>query len=190
MKRPLGNIMKQAQAMQEKLKEAQQELATIEVTGAAGGGLVEVVMTCRYDVRRLSIDDSLVGDDKEVLEDVTDGTLLKARGDERKIDVKSALPVAATTDTAAERTARPGAMDKRRKAKTEDLISFLNNYLDVGETRALTSAGRWLRAQMEYGLYDKTLKSVNRNLAGVLELWSRKFELKERGRNSYVKRLR
>jgi|TARA_B100001079_G_scaffold120538_1_gene103612 hypothetical protein len=62
--------MKQAQAMQEKLKEAQQELATIEVTGAAGGGLVEVVMTCRYDVRRLSIDDSLVGDDKEVLEDL------------------------------------------------------------------------------------------------------------------------
>ena len=70
MKGPLGNIMKQAQAMQEKLKEAQQELATIEVTGAAGGGLVEVVMTCRYDVRRLSIDDSLVGDDKEVLEDL------------------------------------------------------------------------------------------------------------------------
>ncbi|MDP6855636.1 MAG: YbaB/EbfC family nucleoid-associated protein [Arenicellales bacterium] len=70
MKGPLGNIMKQAQAMQEKLKEAQQELATIEVTGGAGGGLVEVVMTCRYDVRRLSIDDSLVGDDKEVLEDL------------------------------------------------------------------------------------------------------------------------
>jgi len=128
--------------------------------------------------------------DKEVLEEVTDGTLLKARGDERKIDVKSALPVAATTETAAERTARPGAMDRRRKAKTEDVISFLNNYLNVGETRALTSAGRWLRAQMEDGLYDRTLKSVNRNLAGVLELWPRKFELKERGRNYYVKRLR
>ena len=128
--------------------------------------------------------------DKEVLEEVTDGTLLKARGDERKIDVKSALPVAATTDTAAERIARPGAMDRRRKSKTEDIISFLNNYLDVGETRALTSIGRWLRAQMEDGLYDKTLKSVNRNLAGVLELWPRKFELIERGRNYFVKRLR
>ncbi len=127
---------------------------------------------------------------KEVLEEVTDGTLLKGRGDERKIDVKSALPVAAATDTAAERTARPGAMDRRRKAKTEDVISFLNNYLEVGETRALTSAGRWLRQHMEVGLYDRTLKSVNRNLAGVLELWPRKFELKERGRNYYVKRLR
>ena len=70
MKSPLGNIMKQAQAMQENLKKAQEELAQIEVTGAAGGGLVEVTMTCRHDIRRVSIDDTLIGDEKEVLEDL------------------------------------------------------------------------------------------------------------------------
>ena len=70
MKGPLGNIMKQAQEMQEKLKTAQESLASVEVTGASGGGLVEIVMTCRYDVRRVSIDDALASDDKEVLEDL------------------------------------------------------------------------------------------------------------------------
>ena len=70
MKGQLGNFMKQAQAMQDNLKKAQEELAGIEVTGSAGGGLVEVVMTCRHDIRRVSIDDSLIGDDKEVLEDL------------------------------------------------------------------------------------------------------------------------
>ena len=70
MKSPLGNIMKQAQAMQENLKKAQDELAQIEVTGGAGGGLVEVTMTCRHDIKRVSIDDTLIGDEKEVLEDL------------------------------------------------------------------------------------------------------------------------
>ena len=70
MKSPLGNIMQQAQAMQENLKRAQEELAQVEVTGTAGGGLVEVIMTCRHDARRIVIDDSLMGDDKEVLEDL------------------------------------------------------------------------------------------------------------------------
>lgn len=70
MKGPLGNIMQQAQAMQENFKKAQEELAQIEVTGMSGGGLVKVVMTCRHDVRRIKIDDSLVSDDKEVLEDL------------------------------------------------------------------------------------------------------------------------
>ena len=68
MKSPLGNIMKQAQAMQENLKRAQEELAQIEVIGSAGGGLVEITMTCRHDIRRVAIDDSLMADDKEVLE--------------------------------------------------------------------------------------------------------------------------
>ena len=70
MKSPLGNIMKQAQAMQENMKKAQEELAQIEVTGGAGGGLVEVTMTCRHDIKRVSIDDGLIGDEKEVLEDL------------------------------------------------------------------------------------------------------------------------
>ena len=70
MKSPLGNIMKQAQAMQENLKRAQEELAQVEVIGSAGGGLVEITMTCRHDIRRVAIDDSLMVDDKEVLEDL------------------------------------------------------------------------------------------------------------------------
>ncbi len=70
MKGGLGNLMKQAQQMQENLRKAQEELAKVEVTGAAGGGLVQVVMTCRHDVRRVSIDPSLMQDDKEVLEDL------------------------------------------------------------------------------------------------------------------------
>jgi hypothetical protein len=70
MKGGLGNIMKQAQAMQDNMRKAQEELAKIEVTGNAGGGLVSVVMTCRHDVRRVQIDASLMQDEKEVLEDL------------------------------------------------------------------------------------------------------------------------
>lgn len=70
MKGGLGNIMKQAQEMQENMRKAQEELAGIEVTGEAGGGMVSVVMTCRHDVKRVHVDDSLMQDDKEVLEDL------------------------------------------------------------------------------------------------------------------------
>lgn len=70
MRGGIGNIMKQAQQMQERMKKIQEELAALEVTGKAGGGLVTVVMTCRHDVRQVTIDPSLVGDDKEVLEDL------------------------------------------------------------------------------------------------------------------------
>lgn len=70
MKGGLGNLMKQAQAMQDNLRKAQEELAAVEVTGNAGGGMVTVNMTCRYDVRRVTIDASLLQDDKEVLEDL------------------------------------------------------------------------------------------------------------------------
>lgn len=70
MKGGLGNIMKQAQMMQDNLRKAQEELGRIEVTGAAGGGLVTVVMTCRHDVKRITIDPSLLKDEKEVLEDL------------------------------------------------------------------------------------------------------------------------
>jgi DNA-binding YbaB/EbfC family protein len=70
MKGGLGNLMKQAQAMQENLRKVQEELASMEVVGNAGGGLVTVSMTCRHDVRQVTIDDSLMSDDKEVLEDL------------------------------------------------------------------------------------------------------------------------
>ncbi len=70
MKGALGNLMKQAQVMQESLRRAQEELAKVEVTGTAGGGMVDVTMNCRHDVRQVRIDPSLLRDDKEVLEDL------------------------------------------------------------------------------------------------------------------------
>jgi len=70
MKGGLGNIMKQAQAMQENMQKAQEELASVEVSGESGGGLVKVTMTCRHDVRRIEIDPALLEDEKEVLEDL------------------------------------------------------------------------------------------------------------------------
>ena len=66
----LAGLMKQAQAMQDNLKKAQDELATIEVTGESGAGLVKVQMTCKHDVRRVTIDPSLLADDKDMLEDL------------------------------------------------------------------------------------------------------------------------
>ena len=69
MKGALGGLMKQAQKMQEEMQKAQAEIANMEVTGQSGGGMVSVVMTGRHDVRRISIDDSLM-DDKEMLEDL------------------------------------------------------------------------------------------------------------------------
>lgn len=70
MRGGIGNIMKQAQEMQERMKKVQEELAALEITGKSGGGLVTVVMTCRHDVRSVQIDPALLGDDKEVLEDL------------------------------------------------------------------------------------------------------------------------
>ena len=70
MKNQLAGLMKQAQAMQDNMKRAQEELASIEVEGQSGAGLVKVVMTCKHDVRRVVIDPSLLGDDKDMLEDL------------------------------------------------------------------------------------------------------------------------
>ena len=70
MKGGLGNLMKQAQQMQASLQKAQEELAKLEVTGESGGGMVRIVMTGRHDVKRVDIDASLVGDDKDMLEDL------------------------------------------------------------------------------------------------------------------------
>lgn len=70
MKGGLGNLMKQAQKMQEDMARAQEELASMEVTGQSGGGLVSVVMTGKHEVRRVSIDPSLLEDDRDMLEDL------------------------------------------------------------------------------------------------------------------------
>jgi len=70
MKGGLGNLMKQAQEMQANMQKAQEELANVEVTGHAGGGMVQITMTGKHDVKRVSIEDSLFQDDKEMLEDL------------------------------------------------------------------------------------------------------------------------
>ena len=66
----LAGLMKQAQAMQDNMKKAQDELGTVEVTGESGAGLVKVTMTCKHDVKRVAIDPSLLADDKDLLEDL------------------------------------------------------------------------------------------------------------------------
>ncbi len=66
----LAGLMKQAQAMQDNMKKAQDELGLLEVTGESGAGLVKVTMTCKHDVKRVQIDPSLLADDKDMLEDL------------------------------------------------------------------------------------------------------------------------
>jgi DNA-binding YbaB/EbfC family protein len=70
MKNQLAGLMKQAQAMQDNLKKAQDELALTEVEGQSGAGLVKVTMTCKHDVKRVAIDPSLLAEDKDMLEDL------------------------------------------------------------------------------------------------------------------------
>ena len=70
MKGGLAGLMKQAQQMQDNMKKMQEQLASVEVEGQAGAGMVKVVMTCRHDVKRVSIDDTLLKDDKDMLEDL------------------------------------------------------------------------------------------------------------------------
>ncbi len=70
MKNQLGQLMKQAQQMQEQMQEAQAALADLEVQGEAGGGMVKLKMTCRHEVRGIDIDAALLGDDRDMLEDI------------------------------------------------------------------------------------------------------------------------
>lgn len=70
MKGQLAGLMKQAQAMQDNMKRAQEELALLEVEGQSGAGLVKVLMNCKHDVKRVGIDPSLLAEDKDMLEDL------------------------------------------------------------------------------------------------------------------------
>ncbi len=70
MKGGIGNLMKQAQQMQANMQKAQEEIAKMEVAGESGGGLVKVVINGRHEVKRVAIDDSLLSDDKDMLEDL------------------------------------------------------------------------------------------------------------------------
>ena len=70
MKNQLAGFMKQAQQMQENMKKVQEELASTEVEGQSGAGMVKIIMTCKHDVKRVTIDQSLLADDKDMLEDL------------------------------------------------------------------------------------------------------------------------
>ena len=90
----MGNIMKQAQAMQAKMQKVHAEIAAMEVTGEAGAGLVKVTMLGNHNVRRVSIDDSLMQDDKDMLEDLIAAAINDAV---RRVDETSKEKMAAVT---------------------------------------------------------------------------------------------
>lgn len=99
MKGQLAGLMQKAQQMQENMKKAQEALADILVEGAAGGGLVKVSMSCRNDVKRVSIDPSLLGDDKDMLEDLVAAAFndalrkAEATAQEKMAGVTAGLPM-------------------------------------------------------------------------------------------------
>lgn len=70
MKGGIGQLMKQAQQMQADMKKAQEEMASLTVTGESGGGMVKVTMTCKHQIQSMDIDDAAYGDDREMLEDL------------------------------------------------------------------------------------------------------------------------
>jgi len=94
MKGGLGNLMKQAQMMQENMKKMQEQLASVEVEGQSGAGLVKVTITCRYDVKRVKIDPSLLADDKDMLEDLVAAAMNDAV---RKVETTSQEKMGAMT---------------------------------------------------------------------------------------------
>ncbi|AZQ83461.1 YbaB/EbfC family nucleoid-associated protein [Colwellia sp. Arc7-635] len=93
MKGGMGNLMKQAQQMQAKMAKAQEELAKMEVIGESGAGMVKVTMTGNHNVRRVAIDDSLMADDKDMLEDLVAAAMNDAvrRVEEQNKDKMGAL---------------------------------------------------------------------------------------------------
>ena len=99
MKNQLAGLMKQAQQMQDNMKKAQEQLAAIEVEGQSGAGLVKVLINCRNDVKRVTIDPSLLADDKDMLEDLVaaavNDALRKAEqtSQEKMASVTAGLPL-------------------------------------------------------------------------------------------------
>ena len=94
MKGGLGNMMKQAQKMQADMQKAQEEIANMEAEGQSGGGMVKVVMNGRHEVRRVELDDSLMEDDKEMIEDLLAAAVNDAV---RKIEQESADKMSGVT---------------------------------------------------------------------------------------------
>jgi len=94
MKGQLAGLMKQAQQMQENMRKLQEQLGSIDVEGQSGAGMVKIVMTCKRDVKRVSIDPSLLGDDREMLEDLVAAAVNDAV---RKVEVTVQEKMAAFT---------------------------------------------------------------------------------------------
>jgi DNA-binding YbaB/EbfC family protein len=99
MKNQLAGLMKQAQAMQDNMKKAQEEIAKLEIEGQAGAGMVKVVMTGRHDVKRVTIDPTLLGEDKDMLEDLVAAAMndavrkVEAAAQEKMAGLTSGLPM-------------------------------------------------------------------------------------------------
>lgn len=99
MKNQLAGLMKQAQAMQDNMKKMQDQLATIEVEGQSGAGMVKVVMTCKNDVKRVSIYPSLLGEDRDMLEDLVAAAFndavrkAEATSQEKMAGISAGLPL-------------------------------------------------------------------------------------------------
>ena len=94
MKGAMGNMMRQAQKMQEDMKKAQEEVAKMEVEGQAGGGMVKVLMNGRHELRKVELDDSLMSDDKEMIEDLVAAAVNDAV---RKIEQQSSERMSSVT---------------------------------------------------------------------------------------------
>ena len=94
MKNQLSSLMKQAQAMQDNMKKMQDELAQVEVEGQSGAGLVKIIMTCKFGVKRVVIDPSLLAEDKDMLEDLVAAAFNDAA---RKAETTSAEKMAGIT---------------------------------------------------------------------------------------------
>ena len=99
MKNQLAGFMKQAQQMQENMKKVQEELASTEVEGQSGAGMVKIIMTCKHDVKRVTIDQSLLADDKDMLEDLVAAAMndavrkVEATVQEKMAGVTAGLPL-------------------------------------------------------------------------------------------------
>ena len=174
MKGGLGNLMKQAQQMQADLQKAQAELANMEVTGVSGGGMVRVTMTGRHDVRRVEIDDTLIGEDKEMLEDlivaaVNDApTVAGAAGTLAYTEGGGAQVIDATLTVADVETANIASATITLSAgfvSAEDVLAFVDAGSITGSynaaTGVLTLTGSDTLANYEAALESITYTNTN-----------------------------
>jgi hypothetical protein len=94
MRGNIGQLMKQAQMMQENVRRMQEQLASMEVEGQSGSGKVKVLMTCKHEVRRVTIDPSLAADEREMLEDLVTAAFNDAA---RRVDAMVAEKMSGVT---------------------------------------------------------------------------------------------